>query len=207
MRRRAGWCTVAVAVLMLVGCSKKVLVPPMIDLGQFEMIGMVQFSSNAEGSLNELASQEFLETIQASQPGVGILELGTEADVLGSVGSYKLDPGAIRAIGAKYGVDAVLTGHVEVTDVKPSVEVFSLPSIGVEANVDALLKAKLFKVANGATIWTNSARGTENVGHVGMSRSGSIHFGADDPKNAYGRLVQVLVYNVTSDFRSHYVKQ
>ena len=65
-----------IGLLLLVGCAKKVMVPPTIDLHLYESIGLVQFSSNAEGSLDALATQKFIEAMQASQPGVRILELG-----------------------------------------------------------------------------------------------------------------------------------
>ena len=195
-----------VALLLLVGCAKKVMVPPTIDLHLYETIGLVQFSSNAEGALDALATQKFIEALQAAQPGVRILELGDQAEILESVGRDEMDFQAVRAIGEKYGVEVVVVGDVEVTDVKPRVQLLSLSSFGVSADVEVTLAAKLYDGASGATIWTNSCSDKRTVAHVGVSSSGPVDFGAGDPEAAYGELVYALVYTVTRDFRVRYVK-
>lgn len=77
---------------VLSGCASKVLMPPKISLTTYNKIGMIQFSSNAEGTLQEFASQKFLQALQSSQPGVRILELGEENKVLHTIQHDKLDP-------------------------------------------------------------------------------------------------------------------
>lgn len=62
--------------------GKKVMVPPRVDLQEFPVIALVEFSTNAEGNLDEFASQRFVETLQSSQPGVRVLELGQRDSVL-----------------------------------------------------------------------------------------------------------------------------
>ncbi len=64
--------------LILIGCAPKVMVLPRIDLKVYDNVGIVEFSSNAEGNLDQFATQKFLEAIQSSQPGVRILELGNK---------------------------------------------------------------------------------------------------------------------------------
>ena len=201
-------CLVGVALISLLGCAgKKVLIPPRIDLGSFERIGMIKFKSNAEGNLDQFASQKFLETIQESQPGVRVLELGDEARVLESIERDEFDFRAITEIGRMYNVDGVIIGTMEVTDVKPRVQLSTiLTTLSVQADVEAAMTARLYETAGGATMWTNSAEGVETVGHVGMTPSGP-HFDASDPEDAYGQLVYGLVYNITRDFRGRWVKQ
>ena len=50
----------------------------------------------------------------------------------------------------------------------------------------------------GATVWTNTAKATESVGELGLT-NGKLVFGAQDPKEAYGDLVDYLVSQVTTD--------
>lgn len=190
-------------------CSKKVMVPvpPRVDLESYNTIGMIEFLSNAEGDLPAYASQKFLQSMQSSQPGVRVLELGTRDKVLAAVGKSELDFEAIRAISEEYGVDAVMTGQFDVTDVKPNVDVFSmLQSMSVTADVQATMAARLYD-AGGATVWTRSGKCAETVGHVGASSNGSFRFDASDPEEAYGKLVNELVYALTDDFRVHYARQ
>jgi hypothetical protein len=193
--------------LTAAGCGgSKTLMPARVDLAAFQRIGLVEFSSNADGSLQTLASQDFLERLQASQPGVPVLELGNERKVLAAIGRQKLDPDAIQALGKIYNVDAVIIGNVEVTDVEPKVSVSQiLTAMDVQADVEASLTTRIMDAGSGATVWTRSARSKETVGHASLDRSGGFHFGASDPEAAYGTLVGDLVYSVTQDFRPYWV--
>ena len=203
------WLRVAgTGFLIIVGCAPKVMVPPRIDLKVYDNIGMIEFSSNAKGNLHQFVSQEFLQTIQSSQPGVRILELGNKERVLKRVRRDRLDLEAIQALGKKYDVDAIITGHLDVTKVKPKVRLSaSLKSMSVQAEVEASLRARLFESEDGATLWTSSARGRETVGHVTVVSGGPAHFDASDPENAYGKLVQGLVREITKDFQVRYVRK
>lgn len=184
------------------------MMPPRIDLGAFQRIGLVEFTSNAEGDLQTLASQEFIQSMQSSQPGVPVLELGDEELVLTAIGRDKLDPDAVRALGKLYDVDAVIVGNLEVIDVKPKVNLTQvLTSVDVQADVEAALTTRLFLAGSGATMWTRSARMKQTVAHAGLDAEGGVHFGAEDPEAAYGSLVHDLVDHVTQDFRPYWVKQ
>ena len=199
----------ALSLLVLTGCgAKRVLVPPRIDLTAYRTIGMIELSSNAEGNLKQFASQKFVETLQSSQSGLRILELGGREQVLESVHRDQLDHESIRALGKKYNVDAIIIGHMDVTDVKPSVNLSTLFSkMSIAADVEATLTTRLYETESGVTAWTNSVTGKENVAHVGLNPGGPFSFGADDPESAYGKLVNGLVYTITRDFRARYVKQ
>lgn len=193
----------------LAGCGgTKTLMPPRIDLQSFRKVGLVEFSSNDKEQLQTLASQDFIESIQASQPGVPVLELGQQDQVLEAIGHAQVDREAIRAIGRQFDVDAVIIGNLEVTDVKPRIgieRVFS--AIDVQADVEAALTTRLMEVESGATVWTRSARSKETVASAGVTKQGDVHFGAADPEATYGSLIQTLVRQVTEDFRPYWVKQ
>ena len=197
--------------LVLVACcgcgGTRMLMPPRVDLQGFGRIGLVEFSSNPRGNLQTLSSQDFLQTVQAAQPGVPVLELGGEDVVLKAIGHDKVDSEAIQAIGRKFDVDAVIIGNLEVSEVKPRIGVTQvLSSVDVQADVEAALTTRLMDVGSGATVWTRSARSKETVANVGLSRGG-ISIGASDPEAAYGSLIQNVVHLVTEDFRSYWVKQ
>ncbi len=198
-------CLLGIALAVLSGCASKVLMPPKVNLTVYNKIGMIQFSSNAEGNLQQFASQKFLQALQSSQPGVRVLELGDENKVLRTIQRGQLDPAAIQAIGMEYGVDAVVFGRLEISNVKPKVKLSTvLTSMSAQADVDAALSARLLETDSGVTLWTNSVRGRQTVGHVSLVSNGDIHFGARDPESAYGRLVHWLVVRATRDFRPYY---
>ncbi len=201
-------CVLGITLALLSGCASKVLMPPKISLTTYNKIGMIRFSSNAEGNLQQFASQKFLQALQSSQPGVRVLELGDENKVLRAIQHEQVDPAAIQAIGRQYGVDAVIFGRLEISSVKPKIDLSTvLTSMSAQADVDAALTARLLETESGATLWTNSVRGQQTVGHVSFVSDGDISFGARDPENAYGRLVHWLVVRATRDFRPYYEKK
>ena len=195
------------ALVLVAGCGgSSVLMSPRMDLQAFHRIGLVEFTSNAEGDLNALASQEFIQKLQSAQPGVPVLELGNEESVRQAIGRQTLDPAAVQEIGKVYNVDAVIIGNLEVADVKPSVGLSQLTSASVQADIEAALTTKLLEAGGGATMWTRSARAKKTVANAGINSQG-VHFEASDPEAAYGSLVHHLVHDVTEDFRPYWVKQ
>lgn len=128
--------------------------------------------------------------------------------VLRSVHGNALDLKTVKAVGKKYQVDAVFTGALDVTKVKPNVRLSSLlTSMSAEAHVEATLTARLLETRSGATLWTDSANAYETVAHVRIASNSSATFKAQDPEDAYGRLVSNLVYGITRDFRSTYTRR
>lgn len=204
LQGQLGFHGLAIAAALLCGCASKVLQPPRVDLGGYGAIGLIELSSNAEGSLPEFGTQELIQSLQASQPGVRILELGGQERALRSVEHADLDFEAIRAIGRRHGVDAVIVGSLDVTEVKPRVQLSSLLSMNVQADVEARLSARLLETGSGATAWTRSAHRRASVAHVRIREGRPAHFGARDPESAYGGLVRALVDAVTVDFRPYY---
>jgi hypothetical protein len=194
-----------VMLLLILGCGPKMMVPPEIDLNEYGNVGLINFSSEAKGNLGEFVTQKFLEEISSSQKGARIMELGSLDKVLESVQRDRMDPEAIQAIGKKYNVNAIITGNLKVSDIKPKVKLSSIiQSMSVKAEVEASLTVRLLETEQGATVWTNSARDTETVAQVSIFSDGGAFFDADDPEEAYGDLSRSLVKKVTSDFKSSY---
>ena len=150
--------TVCVAVLVLAGCAR-IYVPPAIDLDPYQVVGLIEFSSDTKGDLTEYVTQRFIESITEDQEKLRIVELGDEATVLAAIDQTSLGPDAFKAIGEKYNVKTVFTGALNVSDVTPSISIG--PGFGIasfEAKVNARLTARLVETETGATLWTNSAR-------------------------------------------------
>ena len=102
----------ALVVLMLTplasGCASRIMVPPQVELDQFEAIGIIQFSTSSEGELGAYATRRFVEEMRRDQGLVRTLDLGTEARALASVNGDRLDPATIRALGEEHNATAVL---------------------------------------------------------------------------------------------------
>jgi hypothetical protein len=194
----------AVIVFLSCGGSQKVLVPPRIDLKPYGTIGMIQLESNAKGNLADYTSQRILHALQEAQPGTPVVELGSMQNALSSIDRSALDIDAVKLLGTKFGIGAVITGKLEVEKVKPAVNITSLiTSMSVSAYVEATLSAKLVETKAGATVWSNAAQGRENVASVSLM-GGDTYFDAKDPEKAYGSLIKRLVRLMNDDFWAHW---
>lgn len=179
------------------GSRSQVLIPPAVELAPHNRIGLVLFTAEkAKGSLPALATQRFMEQILRAQPGLEVLELGA---VTGPI-----DAAAARRLGTEHGVRTVIVGHIVVSDVKPRISITGGLSASAEATVS--LATRLLSAESGATLWSQSSRLRETIGSIGLA-DGQMVFGAQDPQEAYGEMVNRLVWNVTQDFRSHYARQ
>lgn len=211
MGRRIGIfaaATLVVLVALLPACAKKVLVDPRVDLGGWRTIGIVEFSGGKDPELGVQATRDFMQTVQQAQPGVRILELGSEARVLDEVESVGLDFEAVRALGERYDVDAVFVGRVEVSLPKPNLSFGkSFASMQARADVQGEIDARLLETASGATVWSRTSTSSANVAHLGVPSTGTPSFGATDPSDVYAGLVRQLVANVSGDFHPRWVKQ
>lgn len=211
LQQRITWQNLIVAIItilaMLIGCShtEKVLVPPKVELNAYNKIGVIEFSTNAEDDVKQYVTQNFIQYVQSAQPGTRILELGSQEQVLGSIRRNELDFETIKTIGEKYHVDAVIFGHLQVSEIKPKVKVLTVPkSVHATAYIQALLSTRLLETDSGATLWTNATTGKISVANVNVIEKGLFNIGISDPKEKYGKLVPELVYLNTMDFRAQY---
>lgn len=191
-------------IIFISGCSR-VMVPPAIDLKIYEPVGIIVFKCNAEGSLEQFITQRFMEHTTRDQKLVKFIQLGKEAEVLKVIDKASLDPDAVKAIAEKYNVNSVIAGEVEISDVKPKINIVpGLWYVGAQADVEAKFTARMLESEDGAIIWTGSARAKRTVGHVSFLSGGHFSFDAQDPENAYGELVEELINKSTKDFRATY---
>ncbi len=201
MNRYARLLAVVLAAAALGGCYKRVLMAPAVDLQSNEVIGIVEFRMDEQGGLAPFATRRFLQAITRDQPGIQIVELGKESDVLRAVGHSAMTPDAIKAIGEKYGLRTLITGTIDISDVNPRFSFgFGFPHVSASAEVDATLSARLVRTANAATIWTGTGTDQRTIGQVTVAKD-FLSFDAEDPERAYGELVKNLVVRSTRDFR------
>jgi len=165
-------------------------------------IGLIQFRSAAQGNIAEYATQVFLEVLIKSQPGARIKELGRQEEVLGEVGANRLGPEALQALRQKYGVDTVFFGTLDVSNIKPRINLAAIiTSLSVAAEVDAIMTSRLVDTRDGTTLWTDSSRDRETVAQVSVFRGGGIFFDARDPEHSYGPLIRHLILRITRSFQ------
>jgi hypothetical protein len=202
-------CMLMGALAAAVGCASKnqVLVPPRLDLARYGAIGIVEFSATSAPGHGPQATTQFVQMLQEAQPGAPILELGSRSEVLARVDMRELDFDAIRAIGDAYRVDAVFTGEVEMSEVKPNVQFGrSLTSMTAQASIKGQLTARLMETRAGATVWSKISESSANLARVGVG-GGLPTFGVTAREDVESGLVGNLVSNISYDFNSHWVTE
>lgn len=199
MKRKAGLIMTAVLLAMAAGCGKG---PPLIDLREHEAIGVIEFRTTEEGELGTYITRKFIDAIRKDQGTVSITELGSEADVLKSIGSSTLDRDAFIALGKKHNVRTIFTGELEIADVMPDVSIsLDLDRFKLEPEVEARLRAQMINTRTGATLWSGSGSAAEKIGAISLSGGRDFSFDADNPNRTFEKLLNNLIKEVTEDFR------
>jgi hypothetical protein len=177
-----------------------------MDLTQYGRVGLVTFTTeNAKGKLAALATGKFEEYVLGAQHGVEVLELGAPEPLLQRAGATELGPAAAQALATDSNpVPAVFFGHLKVSNVKPSGGLLGVTHL--EGTVTVELTVSLLSTKTGGTLWRSSATASEKIGGVAII-GGVPYFSAQDPNDAYGHLINRLVYDVTYDFRSTWTRQ
>lgn len=188
--------------LTLAGCGPALLFPPKIDLMPLERIGLITFSvENAEGRLDSLATQRFLQDITRFQ-NVQIIELGRLDGVLRRIDKGMIDVDAAKAIGKEFGISSFFIGTIRVSDVKPKVSLSALVRhMRVQAVFNIDMTARLITTDTGATRWTDSSIRKGSLAFLSMGQEGIPYFDIRDQNEAYTRLIEDIVRDVTRDFR------
>lgn len=194
----------------LCGCSSTVVVPvpPRMDLKSYGTLGIIEFSSNAGAGVNAQATRRFQEQIQAAQPGIPFIELGTREAVLAAVSSSKLDAEALRKIGAKHGVAAVFVGEIVYSEPKAEIRLKDLTALegGVRAEMRGDISSRLVETRTGASVWSSSAWARRQIGRLNVSAERGVS-GAMSKSDPREEMVPALVYQLTHDFRPGSVRQ
>ncbi len=193
--------TAGVLLLFAAGCVPAV---PVVDLTEYGRIGFIDVSSSAEGEIAKIASQELVEKImQIDKDKITVVELGSEEEILQTLGRARIDPETIQMIGKKYNLGVVVSSHLDISDVRPQIDISLIKeSFGVKADVDASLIVKLFETEGGGTLWSDSVQDTESIASVRIGSGGLLNFDAGPPEKAYGKLVRNLVRKISRNFMS-----
>ncbi|MGH7325132.1 MAG: hypothetical protein ACREJ9_10865 [Candidatus Rokuibacteriota bacterium] len=203
---KAWWPLVLVAAL-LAGCTSKVLVtiPPKIDLQPYKTIGIVEFTSDETGRLNQFATQKFMNVVQASQPNVRFLEVAPADQVLITAVHQRVDPEVIKGWGARYNVETLFTGVYEISSLKPQVTIGQdMASVKAGVTVTISLALKHWDTRTGAIVWTNSRQGRWPVASVKKGAGHPVSVSVSDPTDRYPQFMAELINVVADDFRTHY---
>lgn len=199
---------VAVGLSLLSGCAKtvKVEVPPRVDLKEWPVIGLIRFSApDAHTELAPRATRSFMVKLQSAQPGARFLELGDKQQLLKVMNAKELDPETVKAIGAKYGTQAVVSGELDVTSAEPNFKLSpDLSSASARAVVRGSLSAKLRETATGATVWSNGAHGKWSVAGFTVRPTGFENIGYTDSDDQYDQMLRELTTRLSADFRPRY---
>jgi hypothetical protein len=194
--------------LTLAACGGKkitVEIPPHIDLAALGTIGVVAFEVQSDEQLPGDITLKFIQHLQSAQPGVPILELGDQTNVLREIGSATLDTEAVKAIGRIYGVDSLLSGTLVVTQSLPEVKIGQdLTSMSAASYVRGDLNARIRQASTGATVWSNGAHGRWKLAGLDLA---SGHLSSIDMRNIedkYNKMLQELAREGTDDFRKSY---
>jgi hypothetical protein len=186
-----------------IGCGPKVLVPPEIDLLPYENVGLISFSvENAEGQLDEMATQRFLQEITRFQRGVQVIELGPLDEVLAKINKASMDHEAMRAIGEYFGITSFFHGKIKISDVKPDIDIAALiKSLRVRASFNISMTARLYSTETGATLWTDSVFRKESLANMSVGHDQIPYFDVKDQDDTHKILVEHMVHELTRDFR------
>lgn len=175
---------------------QRVLLPPTLNLVPHKNIGVFFFSvENAKGNLHEFATRRFEEYVLAAQSGIEMREF-TSAD------SARVFSSAADS----NGVPVAFFGHLKISNVKPSGSLTAGLTPVMQATVTVELSVWLVNTRTRGVMWRRSSSSTEKVGGLSFI-GGTPSFSARDPNEAYGRLINQLVYDVTYDVRSTWVDQ
>lgn len=192
----------------LTACSSKkitVEIPPQINLSTMGTVGVVGFEVESSETLPGDLTLKVVQYMQAAQPGVPILELGSQTDLLREVGYSTLDTEAVKAIGKKYGVDTLLTGTLEVTQSRPDFKLGQdLTSLSATSYLRGNFNARLRQTRTGATLWSNGAHGKWKLAGVDVSTGRIPTVDVNNREDKYKKMLQELARVGTADFRSSY---
>jgi hypothetical protein len=197
----------AALIALLPACAERTLmmVPPRFDLGQYERIGVVEVTC-ADRELQEQATRQFQELLLDARPGTAVIVVVDG----GSAGtrSGELDPAAIRSLAEQNGLDAVFTGELKMSGIKPTIGISSsLVELNTRSEIVGTMSARLVEPTTGATLWIRTADERATVASGAINSEGSGSFGMTDPEAVKRELVGTLVSQVTHDFRPQYLRK
>jgi hypothetical protein len=209
MHRYAGF-TLMLSLAMLWGCTRTVLVPvpPRVDLSSYGTLGIVEFASNADRTVNVHATRKFQEQIQAAQPGTRFIELGNREALLAAMGGKQLDADALRKISERHGVAAIFLGDIAYSEPKTDIKLTDVTRLegGARTEIRGDISSRLVEARTGASVWSSSAWARRQIGRVSVSAERGVRAEASQ-SNPREEMIPALVYQLTHDFRPSSVRQ
>jgi hypothetical protein len=183
-----------------------------MDLTKYHKVGVIGFSCNAEGNMDEYATRRLLITLHSYQKKARIVDLGSAEEVLQSGFFDQVSPQAIQAVGENSDVDAVFTCRLQITEIKPLLKVYrkgARPVSGktqiqgkrASAQVKVWMTVSLWETDTGGTIWRTSARGEEMVDQVTVVSDKKVIFDANDQSEAFWDLIGPMIKKICDDFK------
>ena len=210
MQKRAGFMLLLLSFALVWGCSSTVLVPvpPRMDLRGYGTLGIIEFSSNADPAINAHATRRFQEHIQAAQPGTRFIELGSRDALLAAMGSRQFDVDTLKQVGAKYGVDAIFLGDLTYSEPKTDIDIRDLTKLEgkVRTEIRGDMTSRLVETRTGASVWSNSAWATRQIGRLSVSAEQGVSGGMSQG-NDREEMLAPLVHYLTGDFRPTSIRQ
>ncbi|MEK7399823.1 MAG: hypothetical protein AAB116_23015 [Candidatus Poribacteria bacterium] len=225
---KSRWLILILVVLLFYGCSFMTMFKPELALDKYQMVGVINFTSDSEGNLDEVVSEEFLKEIRKASKKAIIIELGNESKALESVNEKELSASAINAIAVKNDLDALIIGQTEINDISPQIDAvresagrteiagkpmkfgadntprFGYASIRAKFDVDASLNVSLIETKTVKTVWTGSAREKKTVTPANIypvKDTKGVFFDVKDSKEAHGGLASALAQDIISKLR------
>jgi hypothetical protein len=199
------------ATAFLAGCSSgghyvNVDVPPRFDVAALGPVGLIEFTSNADATINQYATQQFQQRVLAAQPRARVVSLGPMDSVLAAVGSSRLDGEAVKKIGKKYEVAGLFHGNVAYGEPAMDVNVKDISSLrgSMHYTMRGDLSGTLVETKSGAGLWSSSAWSQRQFGGGAVSPN-SIKM--DKPDNPRHDMIPGLMQRVTEDFRGSVVRE
>ncbi len=198
-----------VAAIAVAGCSSQLArVPPRLDMGNFDRVALVTFSSDpSRDGLGQLATQRFAEQVLASQTGFELLELGPADSTVARLLANGDSPAAAQELGRARHIPAVFFGQLDISNAKPHGSIGGSGTVNVGATVSAQLNVRLLSTSSGGTLWRSSGTASQSVGQLAVSGGRLPSISAKDPNAAYAQMVDQMVAQVTRDFRPTWVRQ
>lgn len=208
--RKVAAITLLLLLAILWGCSSTVLVPvpPRMDLKSYGTLGIVEFTSNSDPTINARATRQLQEQIQSAQPGTRFVALGSREAVLAAVGSRQLDLDTLKKIDEKYGVDAIFVGDIIYSEPKTDIKITDITKLdgSVRTEVRGDISSSLMETRTGASVWSSSAWARRQIGRLSVSPDQGVSGGMSN-ENPREEMVPTLVYHLTQDFRPTSVRQ
>ena len=212
-RGRLRLLTLALATSALAACATGTVMvakPPRVELSSYPAIGVIDFVAQPPGELSDGATQKMIGDLQSAQPGLRIIELGNQERLLKEVGMHRSDPDAVKAIGVKYGVEAIVSGTITLEEVRSNIKtstgLSAIPSnsssFSAKTKVDGRMSAMIWETSSGATTWRNSSKGSWTV--AGLSFKNGDTAGFRYPQEKQDQIVTTLLKTLNADFRPSY---